>query len=101
MPSAEPSLIASVIDRAKSVKAWATALVWLRRCTTVGPRARTFKRPNIENGGRIVIGARVRLNSNWAPVELATGPQGTIEIGDDVYVNYGTLVSAQQLVRVG
>ena len=101
MPSAAPSMLATVIDRAKSAKAWATAFVWLRRCTTVGARARTFKRPHIENGGRIVIGARVRLNSNWAPVELGTGPGGAIEIGDDVYVNYGTLVSAHQRVRVG
>src|SRR5262249_46434370 len=43
----------------------------------------------------------VRLNSNWAPLELVTGPAGAIEIADGVYINYGTLVSAQKLVKIG
>jgi maltose O-acetyltransferase len=67
----------------------------------VGARVRTFKRPNIENHGRIVLGDRVRLNSGWAPVELVSGPAGTIEIGDNVFINYGSMISAQQLVKIG
>jgi acetyltransferase-like isoleucine patch superfamily enzyme len=74
---------------------------WLRRCDVVGANARTFWRPHIENRGRIVIGQGVRLNSHWAPIELVTGPGGVIEIGDGVYINYGTLVSAQLHVRIG
>jgi acetyltransferase-like isoleucine patch superfamily enzyme len=77
------------------------ASVWLRECDAVGPNTVTFFRPHIENRGRIVIGANVRLNSNWAPLELSTGPDGCIEIGDGVFLNYGTLVSAQHLVRIG
>jgi acetyltransferase-like isoleucine patch superfamily enzyme len=77
------------------------AFVWLRACDEVGANTRTFFRPHIENRGRIAIGSNVRLNSNWAPLELVTGARGTIEIGDGVYINYGTLVSAQQLVRIG
>ena len=78
-----------------------TAFVWLRQCDVVGANARTFFRPNVDNRGRIVIGSNVRLNSNWAPLELVTGPRGTIEIGDGVYINYGTLVAAEQSVRIG
>jgi FkbH-like protein len=37
----------------------------------------------------------------WSPVELITDPAGTIEIGDDVAMNYGTIVSARRLVRIG
>ena len=48
-----------------------------------------------------MIGSRVRLNSNWAPVELVTGPAGVIEIGDGVFINYGTLISAHTRVRIG
>lgn len=77
------------------------AFVWLRDCDAVGAKTSTFFRPRIENAGRIVIGANVRLNSNWAPIELVTGPEGRIEIGDDTYVNYGTLVSAHCAVRIG
>ncbi len=77
------------------------AQLWLRGCDQVGARTRTFWRPNIENRGRIVIGARVRINSKWAPVELVSGPRGTIEIGDGVYINYGSMISAHSLVRIG
>jgi acetyltransferase-like isoleucine patch superfamily enzyme len=78
-----------------------TASVWLRTCDVVGPNTRTFFRPHIENRGRIEIGGGVRLNSNWAPLELVTGPNGRVEIADGVYLNYGTLISAQKLVRIG
>jgi len=77
------------------------ARIWLRGCDQVGAGTRTFWRPNIDNRGRIVIGARVRLNSNWAPLELATGPDGVIEIGDNVFINYGSMISAQLQVRIG
>jgi acetyltransferase-like isoleucine patch superfamily enzyme len=77
------------------------AHVWLRTCDSVGANTRTFFRPHIENRGRIVIGSGVRLNSNWAPLELVTGPGGSIDIADGVYINYGTLISAQSHVRIG
>jgi acetyltransferase-like isoleucine patch superfamily enzyme len=77
------------------------ASLWLRGCTEVGARTRTFGRPHIENRGRIIIGSRVRLSSVWAPVELVTGPRGLIEICDGVFINYGTLISARSHVRIG
>jgi acetyltransferase-like isoleucine patch superfamily enzyme len=80
-----------------SLRAW----IWLRACDEVGANTRTFWRPNIENRGRIVLGSRVRLNSNWAPVELVSGPLGVIDIGDGVFINYGSMISAHLLVRIG
>ncbi len=77
------------------------ARLWLRDCDRVGAGARTFSRPNVENLGRITLGSGVRLNSGWAPVELASGPRGSIEIGDKVFINYGSIISAQQHVRIG
>jgi carbonic anhydrase/acetyltransferase-like protein (isoleucine patch superfamily) len=77
------------------------AFVWLRKCNSVGPNTRTFFRPHIENRGRIHIGSGVRLNSNWAPLELVTGPNGVIDIADGVYINYGTLVAAHRHIRIG
>jgi alkanesulfonate monooxygenase SsuD/methylene tetrahydromethanopterin reductase-like flavin-dependent oxidoreductase (luciferase family) len=44
-----------------------------------------------------VIGSRVRLNSNWAPVELVTGAGGLIEIADGVFINYG--LQAEHVAR--
>jgi acetyltransferase-like isoleucine patch superfamily enzyme len=93
------------IGRLVAAYTWLTsslsAKFYLRNCTAVGRRTRTFWRPHIENLGRIVVGNRVRLNSHWAPVELVTGPQGVIEIEDNVYINYGTLIAAHRRVRIG
>ena len=83
------------------IKSSIGARIWLRACDEVGANTRTFWRPNIENRGRIVIGSSVRVNSNWAPVELVTGPGGVIDIGDGVFINYGSMISAQLLVRIG
>jgi acetyltransferase-like isoleucine patch superfamily enzyme len=77
------------------------ARLWLSACNQVGANTRTFWRPNIENRGRIIIGANVRLNSHWAPIELVSGPDGVIDIGDRVYINYGSIISAQLRVRIG
>lgn len=89
----------------KAGQVWLTsslgARLWLRSCDRVGPNTRTFWRPNIENRGRIVLGARVRLNSNWAPIELVSGPSGVIDIGDGVFINYGSMISAHLSVRIG
>ena len=76
-------------------------VVWLRACDHVGRKTRTFWRPHIENHGRIVIGSRVRINSNWAPVEMVTGPHGVLEIADGAFINYGCLLSAHSRVRIG
>src|SRR5262245_59787536 len=78
-----------------------SAVLWLRKCDAVGAGTRAFRRPHIENHGRMLIGQRVRLNSTWAPVELATGLGGVLQIDDGVFINYGTLVSARARVHIG
>ena len=89
--NAAPAVVAALVG----------ARLWLHTCNHVGPKTRTFGRPHIENRGCIRIGTRVRLNSRWAPVELATARGGSIEIGDNVFINYGTLISARTRVRIG
>lgn len=96
--------IATWVGKFKALPGWLRskvgARIWLRGCE-VGADTRTFWRPIIENRGRIAIGKRVRLNSHWVPIELATAERGTIEIGDGTYINYGSMISARQRVRVG
>jgi acetyltransferase-like isoleucine patch superfamily enzyme len=98
-------LVERVRYKIGQVWSWATsaigARIWLRDCDVVGAGARAWWRPNIQNRGRIVMGNGVRINSHWAPVELVTGPSGVIDLADGVYLNYGTLVSAQSRVRIG
>jgi serine acetyltransferase len=98
-------MLRTLIDNLITVVVWVrsrlTAIVWLRHCDVIGANTRTFWRPHIENRGRIVIGSRVRINSHWSPVELVAGPGAELEIGDGVFVNYGTLISAHRRVRIG
>ncbi|MBI4553683.1 MAG: GNAT family N-acetyltransferase [Candidatus Latescibacteria bacterium] len=77
------------------------AALYLRRCNTVGKRARTRGRPYIDNPGRIVVGDDFNLNSRIVRSELATGHKGVIEIGDEVIINFGASISAQKLVKIG
>jgi acetyltransferase-like isoleucine patch superfamily enzyme len=77
------------------------ARLFLRRCTQVEHPTRLKGRPHIHNEGCIIIGKRVRIHSTVVPVELATVPGGTIEIGERSFLNYGVSISAHQLVRIG
>jgi acetyltransferase-like isoleucine patch superfamily enzyme len=98
-------MIRAVLHKLGSVPSWLTsrlmAQVWLSACDSVGKDVRTFFHPHIENRGRIEIGSNVRLNSNWAPLELVTAPGGLIKIGNGVYINYGTLISAERHISIG
>jgi len=49
----------------------------------------------------MIIGDRVRLISTVATIEVSVGPGATLEIGDQVYINYGCSIGATQLVRIG
>jgi acetyltransferase-like isoleucine patch superfamily enzyme len=73
----------------------------LRRCDVIGPRARLRGRPHVVNRGHIEIGDRVTLHSHLVPIELQTVNGGRIEIGHGTFVNYGTIVTAYDSVRIG
>jgi FkbH-like protein len=79
----------------------AAARVHLLNCDAVGPGARVVGTPMIENRGRIVIGGGFIARSTYSPVELATGPNGLIEIGEAVWLNFGTAIHAEQSVQIG
>lgn len=79
----------------------ATARLRLRRVDQVGPHARTLGRPRIQNLGRMTIGGHVLVRSVNVPVELCTGPEGELRIGDGVRLNYGTSIAAERSVIIG
>lgn len=74
---------------------------YLRQATQVGQRVRVWGKPSVDNQGRLLIGNRVRLSSKIATLELATGPQGVLEIGEGTYINYGCSIGATQSVCIG
>lgn len=73
----------------------------LRRADSIGPRVRLRGAPAITNEGRMTIGERVRLVSTVATLELVTLPTGTLEIGDNAFINYGSSIVASAHVRIG
>ncbi len=74
---------------------------YLRRATKLGQRVRLWGRPSVRNYGTLLVGDRVQLVSTLAPIELVAGENGTLALGEGVYINYGCSISAQQLVRIG
>jgi acetyltransferase-like isoleucine patch superfamily enzyme len=49
----------------------------------------------------MTIGDRVRLVSTVARLELVTLPGGHLEIGDNVFINYGSSLVSSAGVRIG
>lgn len=79
----------------------ASARFRLRNVDRVGAHARTLGRPRIDNQGRMELGSHVLLRSVNVPVELATGPDGILHIGDGVRLNYGVSIAAEKAVVIG
>lgn len=73
----------------------------LRHATHLGTRVRLWGRPSIECLGKLTVGNRVRLKSTIATLEIGVGPQGSLEIGDSVFINYGCSIAATLLIRIG
>lgn len=74
---------------------------YLRKCDAVGKRPRTRRKPNIENSGKIVLGNDININSRNVQTDLVTGPKGTIEIGNEVSINFGVSMVAYKKISIG
>jgi maltose O-acetyltransferase len=108
--SAIPTERSVVVPRSPVGKLWAArdkilpalnAKWHLRRATQVGQRITLRGRPSIVNDGRMTFGERVRLVSTVATLELVTLPDGHLEIGDNVFINYGSSLVASNHVKIG
>lgn len=58
-------------------------------------------RPVVTNRGRLEIGSMAVIRCQVAPVALVTQERGTIQIGDEAAINFGTLISAGERVKIG
>jgi maltose O-acetyltransferase len=73
----------------------------LRSTTSKGRRVILRGRPSVVNQGRMVLGERVRLVSTIATLELVTLPGGTLEVGNNVFINFGSSIVAARQVTIG
>lgn len=100
-PPAPRSPLRRSLDALNAIMELARARLALRACDVVGRRARVRGRLRVENDGYLAIGDRCWFTSTWTPCELTTGPAGRLTIGDGVWVNFGTQISALAQVRIG
>ena len=74
---------------------------FLRSATQRGRRITLRGRPKIANQGQLTLGERVRLDSTVATLELVSLPGGHLEIGNNVFINYGTSIVSSAHVKIG
>ena len=58
-------------------------------------------RPTLGGTGRIRIGDGFRLASIPSPSHITAGPQGMVDVGDDVAIGHGAAISASARVTIG
>jgi len=75
---------------------------FLRRSDAIGFKTQVIGgRALVRNDGKLRVGRQVRLDCSYAPVELRVGRQAELELGDGVFVNFGTSIVADQHITVG
>src|SRR5216683_7656393 len=73
----------------------------LRHANRLGQRVTLRGRPKIVNAGTMTFGDRVRLDSTLARLELVAIDGGHLEIGKNVFINFGSSLVAATHIQIG
>lgn len=76
------------------------AKIWLIRCQQ-GKLVTLRGIPRVDCNGEIILGNRVRIWSHIHKTQLSAGGKGKLIIGDNTFINCGSLISAQHEIRIG
>jgi acetyltransferase-like isoleucine patch superfamily enzyme len=95
------SRIFSALTKWRLIWPAVNARVHLRTATRLGSRVTLRGHARILNEGTMTFGDRVRLDSTVATLELVTTGTGHLEIGNNVFINYGSSIVAGSYVRIG
>lgn len=90
-----------VMHLQRQVRAVMRARWHFRNATDLGTKVRVWGRPAVRNDGTMIVHPRVRLVSTLAKTELVSSPNGTLEIGESAFINYGCSIAASELVKIG
>ena len=73
-----------------------------------GERIRCGRRPifwrgplKLEVRGSITIGGNLKAYAAPIPARIATGPDGVVELGNGVFINYGVEIYAARSIKIG
>jgi acetyltransferase-like isoleucine patch superfamily enzyme len=73
----------------------------LRGCSSLGNAPKCRGIPLVQNTGQMIIGDYFSIWSHLGRSELAVGAGGVLRIGNCVFINTGTTISAQLEVTIG
>jgi acetyltransferase-like isoleucine patch superfamily enzyme len=94
-------LLSQLKDLFLNILAAAAARFYLRKAELGGKRIRLWGKPALQISGRLFVGDRVRLVSTITALEIAVGAKALLEIGENTFINYGTSIAAQEMVKIG
>jgi acetyltransferase-like isoleucine patch superfamily enzyme len=88
----------------KPLRRWKSELFarWaLRKCNSLGKVPNCRALPWIENEGTLMIGDHFDLWSHLSRSQIVVGPSALLKIGNHVFINVGTTISATSQVLIG
>jgi maltose O-acetyltransferase len=100
-PTRYLSGVSNALAQLQRVLAAANGHWQLRSAAAHGPRLTLHGRLALHNQGRLVMGDRIRLVSTPFPLEIVTMPAGCIELGTNVFINFGTSLVASNRISIG
>ncbi len=90
-----------IIKSPRLAAALLNAQVRIRGRASVPLSLRLLGRIRIAGGGEVLFGKGITLVGNIVPVEFVAHNGARIVIGDHTFINYGTSISAFELVTIG
>jgi acetyltransferase-like isoleucine patch superfamily enzyme len=76
------------------------ASIKLRGCVK-GKMVTVKGRLKVSARGNIIIGDNCKIWSHYGITQINTGPKGIIDIGENTFINTGTIISAQRYIKIG
>lgn len=67
----------------------------------IGSRVRVWGKLHVYRKGRMTIGDRTRFVATVLPTEVGVAPNGHLEIGANVFVNYGCSIAVADHIKIG
>jgi acetyltransferase-like isoleucine patch superfamily enzyme len=72
----------------------------LRNCIK-GERVTVKGKLKVQAKGKIIIGDDCRIWSHIGTTQISAGPRATIEIGENTFINTGTIITARKYIKIG
>jgi acetyltransferase-like isoleucine patch superfamily enzyme len=96
-----PRKVLKVIRNPHLAAALLNAQLRIRGRTKVPLSVRLKGKIRISGDGRLVLGNGITLIGHVVPIEFVSHKGGRITIGDHTFINYGSSISAHELVAIG